>query len=144
MEENRRAVLRAEVWSLAVHLRGVVSLPKHIKQLFVAHFRGIESHLHDFRMSRFIRADVFVGRILRFPAAVPHCGIKHSGHALKRRFDAPEAPRSECRYFRHGYHPSPQASCHSTMDRNWMRGLPLAILDCAFKATFAAPPPALR
>src|SRR5947208_5645569 len=54
MEENRRAVLRAEVWSLAVHLRGVVSLPKHIKQLFVAHFRVIESHPHDFRMSRFI------------------------------------------------------------------------------------------
>src|SRR5206468_2062760 len=128
MEENRRAVLRAEVWSLAVCLRGIVSLPKNVEQLFVTHFRRIERHLHDFRVASFIGADIFVGRILRLPAAVPHCRINHSWHPLKRRFDAPEAPRPKCRYFCHGHRSSLQ-SLPSSCFGSWMRELLPAILN---------------
>src|SRR3989442_891536 len=103
MEENRRAVLRAEVRPLAIHLRGVMHLPKHIEQLFVIHFCRIKSHLYHFRVPGFVRAYVFVSRIQHLPAAVAHGGINYAGHALKRRFHAPEAPRSKSRNLRHGY-----------------------------------------
>src|SRR5438132_11702569 len=109
MEENCRAVLRAEVWSLAVHLRRVVRVPEDVEQMFVTYFRGIKRYLHDFRMPGFICADIFVRRIGRLAATVSHCGIKHSWHALKCRFDAPEAPRSKCRYLCHGRRSSLQS-----------------------------------
>src|SRR6266478_1314541 len=103
MEENRRAVLRAEVRPLAIHLRGVMHLPKHIQPLFVTHFSRIKSHVYHFRVPGFVRAYVFVRRIRRLPAAVAHGGINYTGHALKRRFHAPDAPRSKSRNLRHGY-----------------------------------------
>src|SRR6266513_2861461 len=85
MEENRRAVLRAEIRSLAVHLCRVMSLPENVEQLFVTHFCGIKCHLHHFHMPGFVCANVFVSRIRRLPA--------------------PETSRSESRYLCHGYHP---------------------------------------
>src|SRR6266566_3241121 len=103
MKENRRAVLRTEVRPLAIHLRRVMHLPKHIQQLFVTHFCRIKSHLYHFRVPSFVRAYVFVSRIRHLPAAIAHGGINYTGHALKRRFHAPEAPRSKSRNLRHGY-----------------------------------------
>src|SRR6266702_8632355 len=103
MKENRRAVLRTEVRTLAIHLRRVMHLPKHIQQLFVIHFCRVKSHLYHFRVPGFVRAYVFVSRIRRLPAAVAHSGVNYTGHALKRRFHAPEAPRSKSRNLRHGY-----------------------------------------
>src|SRR6266446_1108443 len=103
MKKNRRAILRAEVRPLAVHLRRVVRLPENVEQLLVTHFRRIECYLHHFRMPRFIRANVFVGWIRRLPAAVTDRCINHSWHALKRRLHAPEASRSKRRYLCHGY-----------------------------------------
>src|SRR5229473_326003 len=103
MEENRRAVLRTEVRPLAIHLGRVMHLPKHIEQLFVTHFCRIKSHLYHFRVPGFVRAYLFVSRIQHLPAAVAHGGINYAGHALKRRFHAPEASRSKSRKLRHGY-----------------------------------------
>src|SRR6266705_2090355 len=103
MEENRRAVLRAEVRPLAIHLRGVMHLPKHIQQLFVTHFCRVKSHLYHFCVPGFVRAYVFVSWIRHLSAAVAHGGINYTGHALKRRFHTPEAPRSKSRNLRHGY-----------------------------------------
>src|ERR1700687_3971073 len=97
MKENCRAVLRTRVRSLAVHLRRVVSLPENVEQLFVTHFCRVKRHLHHFRMPRFVRANIFVGRIRRLPTAVPYCRINHSWHALTLRLDAPETSRSESR-----------------------------------------------
>src|SRR6267143_495216 len=105
MKENRRAVLCAEIRSLAVHLRRVMSLPENVEQLFITHFCGIEGHLHHVRMPGFVSANVFVGRIRRLPAAIPYGGINHSRHALKRSLHAPETPCSESRYLCHSYHP---------------------------------------
>src|SRR5258707_4140693 len=103
MKENRRAVLRAQIRSLAVHLRRVMSLPENVEQLFVTHFCGIERHLHHFRMPGFVRANVFVGRIRRLSPTVSYRCINYSRHALKRGLYAPETPRSESRYLLHGY-----------------------------------------
>src|SRR5882672_2752078 len=97
MSENRRAVLRAEVRSLAVHLRRVVRFPENIEQLFVTHLCGIERHLHYFRVSGFVGAYIFVSRVRRLSAAIPHSRVNHSGNLLERRLDAPEAARSESR-----------------------------------------------
>src|SRR6266704_3053771 len=103
MTENRRAVLRAEVRTLAIHLRRVMHLPKHIQQLSVIHSCRIKSHLYHFRVPGFVRAYVFVSWIRHLPAAVADGGINYTGHALKRRFHAPEAPRCKSRNLRHGY-----------------------------------------
>src|SRR5215472_12949592 len=51
MKENRRAVLRPEVRTLAVHLRRIVRLPEHLEQLLVTYFGGIERDLHHFSVS---------------------------------------------------------------------------------------------
>src|SRR2546425_11078070 len=101
MKENRRAVLRAQIRSLAVHLRRVMSLPENVEQLFVTHFCRIERHLHHFGMPGFVCANVFVGWIRRLPAAVPYGRINHSRHALKRGLHTPETSRSESRSEEH-------------------------------------------
>src|SRR5579872_3346232 len=101
MKEDRRSVLRPKIRSLPVHLRRVMHLPEHIEQLLVAHFRRIKRHPHHLGMPRLVRANIFVGGIHRFAAAVPHCRINHSRHLLKSCFNSPEAPCSECRNFLH-------------------------------------------
>src|SRR5580693_9566951 len=105
MKENRGAVLRAEVRSLAVHLRGIVCLPEHVEQFFVTHLRGIKRDLYHFRVAGFIGAHVLVGRILRMPAAVAYGGINHSRNALERRLHTPEAAGAKCRNLAHGSSP---------------------------------------
>src|SRR2546429_485907 len=82
MEENARGVLRPEVWPLGFCRGGFVTLQKTVDKLFVALFGGIKLFLHTPRIPLFVRAAVFVGRFLPPPAAVPHCRINHSWHAL--------------------------------------------------------------
>ena len=50
MREDHRAVLRADIGSLAVELRRVVHLEEQVEQFFVSNFGGIERHFHDFGM----------------------------------------------------------------------------------------------
>src|SRR5258708_30242926 len=102
MKENRGAVLCAEIRSLAVYLRWVVSLPESFQQLFISHFLGIKSYLHDFRMSGFVGANIFVSGIGRLSAAVAYCGVEYSRQALKRCFNPPETPCSKSRNLCHG------------------------------------------
>src|ERR1700675_1162651 len=130
MKENRRAVLRAEIRSLAVHLRWVMSLPENVEQLFVTHFCRIERHLQNFRMAGFVRANGFVIRFRRFPAPVPYGGINHPRHALKRCLHAPETPRSESRYLCHSYHPLVQTRVTSRAQH-----LDARAVDCDSPAT---------
>src|SRR5439155_6374835 len=119
MKENRRAILCAEVWTLPVHLCRVVSLPENVEQLFVTHFCRIERHLHHFRMPRFIRAHVFVGRIRHVSTAVAYGGVNHARDLLKRRLNAPKAPRSKRRNLCHGCYPldqTPRPCCAHHLD----------------------------
>src|SRR6266568_6658450 len=113
MKENRCAVLCPEVRSLAVHLRWVVSLPESFQQLFVSHFRGIKSDLHDFRVPGFIGTNIFVSRIRDLSAAVAYCGVDHSRNALKRCFNAPETSCSKSRNLCHGITSSSKFLLHS-------------------------------
>ena len=54
VKENRGAVLSAEIGALAVHLRGIVDLPKDIQELFVTHLCRIKRHLYYFGVAGFI------------------------------------------------------------------------------------------
>src|SRR6266849_5203105 len=104
MKKYRSAILRAEVRPLPVQLRRVVSLPESIEQLFVTHFCRIERYLDHFRVSGSIGANIFVGRIRGFPAAVANRSVDHSRNSLERRLHAPEASCSKRRYLCHGFH----------------------------------------
>src|SRR5258708_34599437 len=113
MKENRCAVLCAEVRSLAVYLRWVVNLPKSFQQLFVSHFRGIKSYLHDFRMPCFIRTNVFVRRIRHLSPAVAYGGGNHFRQGLKRCLNTPKTPSSKRRYLSHKYTLLVPNSCYT-------------------------------
>src|SRR6266700_8425721 len=102
MKENRRAVLRADVRPLPVHLRRVMRLPERIEQLFITQLRRIERNLHHFRVSRFARANILVRRLGHLSTTVAHRGIDHPRNALKCRLHSPETPRSKCCRLCHG------------------------------------------
>src|SRR5215470_18010957 len=90
MEENRGAVLLAEVGSLAVHLRRVVNGPENVEQFVVADLFGIKRNLYNFRMPRSIGADVSIRWILGVAAAIANRGVQNARHLAKSRFNAPE------------------------------------------------------
>src|SRR5579863_10511080 len=60
MEENRRAVLRAEIGALAVHLRRVVALEENREQLAVGDFAWIELDFDGLGMTSLTCANLFV------------------------------------------------------------------------------------
>src|ERR1700681_4041542 len=95
MKKNSCAILSAEVRSLTVHLRGIVGLPKDIKELLVRHFRRLKGHLHDFRMPRFVGAHVLIGRIDRMPVRIAHRGVDYAAQLAKSLFHTPKASSSE-------------------------------------------------
>src|SRR6185503_16164903 len=55
MIKNYRSILRANIRSLAVSLRGVVILPKHVQQRVIADLGRIKLNLHRLRMSGAVR-----------------------------------------------------------------------------------------
>src|SRR5665213_1775628 len=48
--KDRRTILRAIVWPLAVRSGGIVQTKENAQQLLVAHLLGIKLHLHHFRV----------------------------------------------------------------------------------------------
>ena len=74
MIENRGAVLGSEIGALAIELRRIVILPKHIQQDVVRDFRRIVIYFHGFGVAGSIAANIFVGGILEFPAGVADTG----------------------------------------------------------------------
>src|ERR1700674_2819247 len=91
MEKNRGAVLRTKVRALAIYLRGIVSLPEHIEQLFERHFSGIKGDLHHFGMPGLVGADIFICWVDGVAVRIAHCGIDYARNLAKRFFDSPEA-----------------------------------------------------
>src|SRR5258708_8522173 len=77
MEENRTAILRAEVRSLAIHLSWVVSLPECIQQLFLTQYCPVEVHLHYLRGPGFIGANIFLRGVCHLSAAVASSPTNH-------------------------------------------------------------------
>src|SRR5882724_1643205 len=95
MEENRGAILRAEVWPLAIDLGGIVNLPEGVEQLVVADFGRVEGDLHNFGVAGFVGAHVFVSWIGSVAAGIAYGGVDHAGDFLEGSFDAPEASGPE-------------------------------------------------
>ena len=70
MEENRSAVLSAEVRALTVYLGGIVEGEEHIQQRFVGKAGWIEGDVDDFRVAGAVGTDFFIGWVLEIAAFV--------------------------------------------------------------------------
>src|SRR4051812_20946420 len=104
MVKNHRAILIANVRSLAIQCRWVVIRPENIQQPIVTDDGRIEFHLHHFGVSGAVATDVFVSWVLGFAAGVSDRGILYSRHRAEGRFDSPETARAEGSLFcRHGW-----------------------------------------
>src|SRR5947209_16271343 len=99
MEENRRAILRAEIGPLAVELRGVVDLPESFQKLFVTQLFRVKRHLHDFGVTGPVGAHVLVRGVCGVPTRVAHNSVCHAGHLPKRRLNSPKTSRAKCSDF---------------------------------------------
>src|SRR5579862_7593288 len=95
MDEDRGAVLRADVGTLAVHLRRIVHLEEQLDELGVAHLRGIERHFHDLAMIGRAGADLAVVRIVGVAAFIARHRVDDARHLGEEMLDAPETPRPE-------------------------------------------------
>src|SRR5207248_11642537 len=95
VEEHHRAVLVADVPALTVALRRGVLAPEDVEQRVGRDALGVIRHLDDLRVTRRVRADVLVGRLVECPALVADLGLRHAVDLPERRLDAPEAARSE-------------------------------------------------
>src|SRR5919202_89187 len=101
VEEDRRAVLRTAVGTLAVELRGVVELPEHDEQLVVGDPLGVELDLDDLRVAGAPRAHLLVARVLERAAEVADGGADHAGRVGELDFDLPEEPGYEWQHLDH-------------------------------------------
>ena len=70
--ENGRAILRAHVVVLAVQCRGIVHAKEIIQQRLVTEPGGIEHHFNRLRMASAAGANLFIGRVCGFAAAIAH------------------------------------------------------------------------
>jgi hypothetical protein len=102
MIKNDRAILRANIRALAIDRRWVVIRPENVEQLIIAHLRRVEFHLHDFRVSRFIRANVLVSRVLLRSTGVTDRRVRNTFELPKGRLHSPKTASTECRFFCHG------------------------------------------
>jgi len=68
--EDRGAILIADVAELTMRVQRIDVLPEVIEQLLVADLRRIEHDLHGFRVARSAVRHLLVGRILDVPAGV--------------------------------------------------------------------------
>src|SRR5665213_358716 len=75
--ENRGAILRAIVWSLAVHSGWIVLREKDFEQFLIADLRGIECDIYRFRIARRAGTDKLIGWIWLGAPAITRLGILH-------------------------------------------------------------------
>jgi len=100
MIKNNRTILRTKVGSLTIASRWIMVPPENVEQLIVGNFCGIERHLDDFRMTRFVAAHILIGWIFGCAPGITDDRILHSLGLPEDRFHAPETARSESRFFR--------------------------------------------
>jgi len=99
VKEDGGAVLRAPVRSLAVEGGGIVQGEEGVKDLVVGDARRVEVEFDNFRVTRAVCANVFVGGPVELTALVAYSGRGDAGNRGKGGFDAPETARSECCFF---------------------------------------------
>ena len=90
--ENRRAVLRADIRSLAIQFGRIVRhAKKHLQQRLIRHLRRVIGDAHRFGVAGPARAHRFVGRVPDRSARIPRDHIDHALHVLVDALDPPEA-----------------------------------------------------
>jgi hypothetical protein len=99
--EDCRAVLRAIIGTLAIHLRWIVHVPEGVNQGFITDLSRVEGHLNNLGVAGVIGANVFIGRVLRMAVAVADGGVNNSRDHAKLDFDSPEAAGSKGSGFSH-------------------------------------------
>src|SRR4029077_18386322 len=70
VEEDRRPVLVAVIWTLAVESRRVVHVPERVQELVVSDLRGIVGDLHRLGMTGPPAADLLIGGVVASAARV--------------------------------------------------------------------------
>ena len=96
MEENRRAVLIADVRSLSVQRGRIVIIPEDFEQIVIADDLGIEGNLDHFGVAGAIRANVLIGGVIDLAAGIADRRGFDARQTPERGFDAPETARTEC------------------------------------------------
>src|SRR5258708_20469200 len=97
VKEDRRAVLRADVRSLAIRGRGIVILPEDPQQVLVGGALGVVLHLHRLPLAGAAGPHVLIGGVRHAAPRVSDRGRQHAGHGAERRLDSPEAARRKRR-----------------------------------------------
>jgi len=95
VRENRRAVLRTDVRTLAVVGRRIVDFPKNTQQIVITDLRWIVGDLYRLCVARRIAADLAIRGILRVAAGVAARRVQNARYLAEGRFDAPEAAGCE-------------------------------------------------
>jgi uncharacterized protein len=96
MEEDRRAVLVADVGSLPVQRGRVVIIPEDFEQFVIADDLGVKGDLDHLGMAGAIRADVFIGGVVQLPAGITDLRGLDARQTPERGFDAPKTACTEC------------------------------------------------
>src|SRR5579862_9368475 len=95
VKEDRRAVLRSIIRTLAVELGGIVVLPEHFEQFLVGELGGVVVHFDRLCVAGAVAAHILVGRIGEVPAGVPHPGCRDPWQLAESGFYSPETARGK-------------------------------------------------
>ena len=77
--KNGGAVLAANIWALAVELRGVVrDAKKYLQQFLISHLRWVELHAHRLGVTAIAAADLAVGGFASVAAGVTGLDLHHT------------------------------------------------------------------
>src|SRR5262249_16028064 len=125
MIKNHRAILPADVGTLAIQRRRIVVRPKNVEQLLVTDLRRIELDLDNFSLSGFVPANIFVTRIVLVAASVTDCRRCYALQSSKIFFHAPKTSRAECRFLSCHSKPS-NARAYGASRTSWHLNLPQA------------------
>jgi hypothetical protein len=99
VEEDGRAILRAQVRPLAVEGGGVMKCEEGIQQLLIRDLRGIEVQLDYLGVAGLVRAHVFVTGLVKRAALIANSRGRYAGDGCECSFHAPETSCSKCRFF---------------------------------------------
>jgi uncharacterized membrane protein (UPF0127 family) len=96
VEENRGAILGADVRPLPVQRGWVVIIPEDFEQVVIADDLGIESDLDYFGVTGAIRTNVFIGGMFQLAAGVANLRRFHAGQTAECGFHPPKTAGTEC------------------------------------------------
>jgi hypothetical protein len=112
MIKDHGSILLSGIGTLPIQRRRIVVRPENIKQLVVTNLRRIEFHFHCFGVAGFVRANIFIRRIILCSARVPDRGRDHALKFAESLFHTPETTCAKGGFLR----------CHTCHDGTIVRG----------------------